>query len=309
MEQLFPDEYMGMRVDFSAPQYEAALLPPDSMRWRVYKNKIALGIGGIAAVLLEFAEPRIRSGVWDHSSYKVDPIGRSKRTGLVAMLACYGPASVAKDVIGKVNRLHGKVTGETPDGVKYRALDPLLLDWVAATASYGFVMAYDRFVQPLTLAEKNRFMAEGEGIGREFGARHGPANMAEFDEMLEKLEPNFEPHPIIFEFLDIIQSGRAQPSVPPMIHRAIGRASVSLLPPHVRRTLQLGKKYDLTLLDKLFLKFTGRSVEKKCERHSPPCIASERLGLPYNFLYLSQNEQQRLLANHPTLSSEVMSLA
>src|SRR3546814_6176421 len=76
------------------------------------------------------------------------------------MLACYGPASAAKEVIGKVNRMHGKVKGETPAGDKYRAMDPLLLDWVAATASYGFLMAYDRFVHPVSEADKDRFRSE-----------------------------------------------------------------------------------------------------------------------------------------------------
>src|SRR3546814_3783070 len=80
------DDYLGTAIDFSAPLGEPALLSPDSVQWRVYKNPIALGIGGIAAVLLEFAEPRIRSGVWDHSTYKSAPIGRSRRTGPVAML-------------------------------------------------------------------------------------------------------------------------------------------------------------------------------------------------------------------------------
>lgn len=97
-------------VDFSKPKGEAALLPPDSVQWRVYKNQIALGIGGIAAVLLEFAELRIRSGVWDHSTYKADPIGRSRRTGMVALLACYRPASKARAAIGAVNRMHGRVS-------------------------------------------------------------------------------------------------------------------------------------------------------------------------------------------------------
>lgn len=58
------ENYLGTIIDFSSPVGEAALLAPDSVQWRVYKNPIALGIGGIAAVLLEFAEPRIRSGVW-----------------------------------------------------------------------------------------------------------------------------------------------------------------------------------------------------------------------------------------------------
>lgn len=290
------DDYLGTAIDFAAPVGEPALLSPDSVQWRVYKNPIALGIGGVAAVLLEFAEPRIRSGVWDHSTYKVDPIGRSRRTGLVAMLACYGSASSAKAVIGQVNRLHGKVKGETPAGDKYRALDPILLDWVAATASYGFLMAYDRFVHPLSDADKDRFMRDSDAIGREFGARHTPPTVDAFMAMMGELEPRFEPHPIIFEFLDIIQSGRAAPGVPRFLHRAIARASVSLLPSHIRSRLDLGPRFDLTRFDRYTLRLAGRLADRKIDRDAPHCKASVRLGLPHDFLFKSSAEQQRLLA-------------
>ena len=293
------DDYLGTAIDFTAPLGEPALLAPDSVQWRVYKNPIALGIGGIAAVLLEFAEPRIRSGVWDHSTYKADPIGRSRRTGLVAMLACYGPASVAKEVIGKVNRMHGKVKGATPAGDKYRALDPLLLDWVAATASYGFLMAYDRFVHVLSEADKDRFMADGDAIGREFGARRTPPTVAAFMDMMAELEPRFEAHPIIFEFLDIIQSGKAAPSAPRFLHRAIARASVSLLPDHIRRKLDLGPRYDLTRLDRTALRIAGRLADRHVDREAPHCQASVRVGLPHDFLFRSPAEQRRLLAGMP----------
>jgi len=296
------DNYLGTIIDFASPAGEPALLAPDSVQWRVYKNPIALGIGGIAAVLLEFAEPRIRSGVWDHSTYKVDPIGRSRRTGLVAMLVCYGPASVAKEVIGKVNRLHGPVKGKTPAGESYRALDPVLLDWVAATASYGFLMAYDRFVDPLGEADKDRFMREGDAIGREFGARHTPASVDGFMEMMATLEPRFEAHPIIFEFLDIIQSGRAAPGTPRFLHRAIARASVSLLPLHIRRRLDLGPKFDLTRADRLVLRAAGKLGDRFASRTSAPCQASLRLGLPANFLYRSQTEQNALLQQRRALT-------
>lgn len=289
------DDYLGTAIDFAAPVGEPALLAPDSVQWRIYKNPIALGIGGIAAVLLEFAEPRIRSGVWDHSTYKADPVARSRRTGLVAMLACYGPASTAKRVIGQVNRMHGKVKGETPAGDKYRALDPVLLDWVAATASYGFLTAYDRFVRPLSGADKDRFMADGDAIGREFGARHTPPGVAAFMAMMDELEPRFEPHPIIFEFLDIIQSGRAAPGVPPFLHRAIARASVSLLPAHIRGKLQLGARYDLTRFDRTALRIAGWLADRHIDRAAPHCQASIRLGLPHDFLFKSPGEQQRLL--------------
>ena len=290
------ENYLGTIIDFSSPVGEAALLAPDSVQWRVYKNPIALGIGGIAAVLLEFAEPRIRSGVWDHSTYKADPIGRSRRTGLVAMLACYGPASVAREVIGKVNRMHGAVKGQTPAGEAYRALDPVLLDWVAATAAYGFLTAYDRFVRPVSDADKDRFMSDGAVIGRAFGALHTPPTIADFMDMMARLEGRFEPHPILFEFLDIIQSGRAAPGVPRLLHRAIARASVSLLPPHIRARLELGRSYDLTRFDRLALKVAGRLADRHVDRSAPVCQASERLGLPHDFAFRPAGEQRALLA-------------
>lgn len=294
--------YLGTRIDFTSPPGEPALLPPDSVQWRVYKNQIALGIGGIAAVLLEFAEPRIRSGVWDHSTYKADPIGRSRRTGLVAMLACYGPASKAREVIGMVNRMHGKVVGETPAGEKYRALDPALLDWVAATASYGFLTAYDRFVSPLSQVEKDRFMRDSEAIGREFGARRTPGSISEFMAMMDDLRPRFEPHPIIIEFLAIIESGRAAPSIPKFLHRAVARAAVSLLPDWLKDRLGLREGYRLGTLDRIALRLAGRLADRASVPASAPCEASRRLGLPGNFLYLPRDRQAALLRQTPLVT-------
>lgn len=289
------DNYLGMRIDFANPPGEPALLPPDSVQWRIYKNQIALGVGGVAAVLLEFAEPRIRSGVWDHSTYKADPIGRSRRTGVVAMLACYGPASTAREVIGMVNRMHGKVKGQTPAGEPYRAMDPVLLDWVAATASYGFLMAYDRFVSPVSEADKDRFMRDGDAIGRQFGARTTPQSVAGFMAMMDDLAPRFEPHPIIHEFLGIIEAGKAAPSVPKFLHRALARAAVSLLPAWLQERLELDGKYRLGTLDRIALRAAGRLADRRGLAGSAPCAASVRLGLPADFLYRSKAEQDRLL--------------
>ena len=36
------DTYLGTEIDFSSPVGEPALLSPDSVQWRVYKNPIAL---------------------------------------------------------------------------------------------------------------------------------------------------------------------------------------------------------------------------------------------------------------------------
>ncbi|TFU00357.1 DUF2236 domain-containing protein [Polymorphobacter arshaanensis] len=290
------ETYQGWKVDFANPVGATALQSPDSVQWRVFKNPIALGIGGVAAVLMEFADPRIRSGVWDHSTYKADPIGRSMRTGIAAMVGCYGPADAARQVIAGVNRMHVRVKGTTPGGEAYKAMDTELLDWVAATAAYGFVTAYDRFVAPLSDADKARYFSDGATVGRLYGARVIPASAAEFMAMMEKLSPRFEPHPINTEFLDIIQSGKAAPGTPKFLHRALGRAAVSILPPLVRQKLALGPQYDLKLSDRIALQLVGRIAERRPDLSSPACQSSARIGLPADFLYRSPAVQKRLLA-------------
>ncbi len=291
-----PATYLGWNIDFRNPAGEAAYVHPGSVQWRVFKNPVALGIGGVAAVLLEFADARIRSGVWDHSTYKADPIGRSKRTGIAAMVGVYGPASAARRVIQGVTNMHARVSGETPTGEAYKALDPELLDWVAATAGYGFLNAYDRFVHPLSETDKARFYAEGLPVTRLYGVQVAPASNAEFMAMLERLVPRFEPHPIVNEFLAIITSGQAAPAVPKFLHRALAKASVSLLPPVVRERLQLGAAWDLSATETLALKLAGRLAERVPIPGSPPCDASVRMGLPMDFLYRSRKAQARLLA-------------
>lgn len=287
--------YLGWKIDYSQPVGEAALQHPASVQWRVFKNPVALGVGGVAAVLMEFADARIRSGVWDHSTYKADPIGRSKRTGVAAMVGCYGPASAARRVIQGVTNMHAKVSGATPKGEAYRALDTELLDWVAATAGYGFVNAYDRFVSPLSDVEKARFYRDGATVARLYGAQVCPSSSADFLVMMEKLADRFEPHPIVEEFLTIIQSGQAAPGTPKFLHRALARAAVSILPPLIRHKLKLGKEYDLTTFDWLALKAGGALADRRADPKSPPCQASVRLGLPYDFLYRNAAEQARLL--------------
>jgi uncharacterized protein (DUF2236 family) len=287
--------YLGWKVDFSEPVGEAALLHPASVQWSVYKNPLALAMGGVAAVLLEFADPRIRSGVWDHSTYKADPIGRARRTGVAAMVGVYGPHRAARRVIAGVTNMHAQVNGSTPGGEAYRALDADLLAWVSATAAYGFLTAYDRFVAPVSPSDMARYYRDGHAVARLYGVRNSPHSTADFLRMMGALADRFESHPIVWEFLDIIQSGSALPSAPRFLHRALARGAVSLLPPLVRTRLALGDRYDLTAADRVMLRVVGAVAERKADPRSPACQASLRLGLPSDFLYRRPAERARLL--------------
>lgn len=289
------DSYLGWKIDFANPPGAPAYLGPDSMQWRVFKNPIALGIGGIAAVLLEFADARIRSGVWDHSTFKVDPIGRSRRTGMAAMVGVYAPQAAARRVIQGVTNMHARVEGKTPSGEAYRALDVELLDWVSATAGYGFLTAYDRFVAPLSAEEKTRFYEEGAPISRLYGVQTTLRSDADFFAMMDKLAPRFEPHPIVSEFLDIIENGSGLAGLPRSLKRQFARASVSILPPVVRERLDLGPAYDLSPLAARVIRTLGAIADRVPVTAAPPAQACTRLGLPANFLYRSRATQKRLL--------------
>ena len=302
--QLIPiKSYLGWKTDFKVPAGEPALAAPDSMSWKVFKNPIALAVGGVAAVLLEFADARIRSGVWDHSVFKTDPIGRSQRTGMAAMVGVYGPASAARRVIRGVTNMHAKVSGETPSGETYKALDVELLDWVAATASYGFLTAYDRFVEPVSYEDKCRFYEEGAEVAKLYGVETPLRRPEDFDAMLAHLLPRFEPHPINVEFLDIIKSGQAARHVPKSLHRALANASVSILPKAVRERLELGPAYDLSFAGRQAVKLAGKIAERTPIKGSPPADAAIRLGLPWNFVWKSDGAKQRILSANPVMQA------
>jgi hypothetical protein len=99
------------QIDFSRPMGEAALLSPESVSWRVFKNPLSLFIGGVTAVIMELAEPRVRTGVWEHTTFRLDPIRRLRRTGLAAMVTVYGARGTAEPMIARIRRIHEMVAG------------------------------------------------------------------------------------------------------------------------------------------------------------------------------------------------------
>ncbi|RZJ25901.1 MAG: DUF2236 domain-containing protein, partial [Brevundimonas sp.] len=229
----------GMSVDFATPAGAPALAAPDSVSWRIFKNPVSLFIGGVAAVLLELAEPKVRSGVWDHTRFRTEPVTRLKRTGLAAMVTVYAPREVAEAMIAGVNRRHARVTGVTEGGAAYAADDPDLLDWVQATASYGFIEAYDRFVEPLGEALKDQAFAEAAPAARLYGAMNAPTSVAGWRASLSAMDGRLEASPVIFEFLEIIRRAPALPGAGRLAQPMLVKAAVDLLPPALKTRLGL----------------------------------------------------------------------
>jgi uncharacterized protein (DUF2236 family) len=272
-------------VDFTQPTGEPALAPPNSVAWQVFRNPVSLFIGGVAAVLLELAEPRVRAGVWDHSNFKTDPVERLRRTGLAAMTTVYGARSVAEGMIAGVRDVHGRVSGRTAAGEDYRADDPDLLDWVQATASYGFLQAYLSFVRPLERAQRDQFYLECEPGARLYGCRMPPTSEAEMDARLAAMLPRLGPSPVIFEFLAIM---RAATILPPLIRPAQSlmiRAAVSIVPLPVRQLLGIGQNWSLRHWEGALVRQAGIAADRIRLDSSPAAQASLRLGLPPDYLW------------------------
>lgn len=274
----------GRRIDFTRPSGEAALVVPDSTSWRIFKNPIALLVGGMAAVILELAEPAVRTGVWKHSTFLTDPMGRLRRTGLAAMVTVYGARSIAVPMIEGVVRMHARVIDETPAGETFTANDPHLLTWVHATATFGFGEAYSRYVAPLAPCEFDSLYCEGVTASHLYGAVDAPRSETELRALFDSMRRRLEPSEIVFEFLRIMAATRALPAPLRWLQPLLVRAAVELIPEWVRECLGL-TAYGLRPGEALLVKMAGAVADRIVLPDGPPSQACRRLGLPKAYLY------------------------
>ena len=100
-------------TDFLRPAGEAALVSPDSVSWRVFKNPLSLFIGGVAAVIMELAEPRVRTGVWEtlpSASTRFDDCGGQDKAagGTTCIYPGTGVATICQSTEDEARRIPTK---------------------------------------------------------------------------------------------------------------------------------------------------------------------------------------------------------
>jgi len=161
-----------------------AMFARGSATWRVHGDVITMSVGGVTALLLQMLHPRVLAGVWDHSSFRGDMLGRLRRTARFIAQTSFADRAIAEAAIARVREVHRHVRGVLPDGTTYSAEDPDLLAWVHVTEMWSFLAAWQRYGAPLDAAGQDRYYAEVALIGEALGAYPVPRSRAEAEALI-----------------------------------------------------------------------------------------------------------------------------
>ncbi|QDX26322.1 DUF2236 domain-containing protein [Sphingomonas suaedae] len=166
-----------------------ALFPRDSVTWRVHGDVTTMMVGGVASLLLQMLHPAVLAGVWDHSAFRKDMLGRLRRTARFIAETTYAERSIAEATIARVRAVHERVGGTLPDGTPYRADDPELLAWVHVTEMSSFLAAWQRYGVPISRAQEDVYYAETARIAEALGADPVPRSRDEAAALIAAMRP------------------------------------------------------------------------------------------------------------------------
>ena len=85
--------------DLSQPPGDPGLYGPDSEVWQVHGDFPSMLCGGVAALLLQMLHPLALAGVWDHSTFREDMLGRLRRTSQFIAVTTFGNRADAQTLI------------------------------------------------------------------------------------------------------------------------------------------------------------------------------------------------------------------
>ena len=137
---------------------------------RRVNQEVVVLLGWGRAILLQLAHPLVAAAVADHGDYWSGPLPylrRTRRTVGSMLNLTFGSPSEVQATADRINSIHERVHGRLqagtprfPPGTFYTATDPELLAWVHVTLIDSQLQAYEAFVEPLGLAEKDQYCSE-----------------------------------------------------------------------------------------------------------------------------------------------------
>ena len=144
------------------------LFGPGSVTWDVLRQPIYL-VGGMRALLLQIAEPKIAAGVAEHSDVVNELFPRLQHTIDLMVIVGLGEPDEAQTALHRVHRAHLGVHGTLADGAPYHAHDPELKLWVLATLIDTVLVVEERYLGEFDEEARCRYYQESRQVARLFG--------------------------------------------------------------------------------------------------------------------------------------------
>jgi len=237
---------------------DIGLFGPASMLWRVNREAVLLAGGG-RALILQVAHPLVAAGVEQHSSYKTDPLGRLYRSLDIPLRIVFGDSAAVARASRAFRAVHVRVAGETdesagryPAGTAYDSRTDELKMWVHATLTDTALVAYQRFVGPLTGSELERYYEESLVLGDQYRIPRSvqPPSYADFRAYFDDTvaSDRIALTTTLRELVELLR----EPPLPVVgvpLARATGLFTTASLPPRLREELGLswGRGREATL--------------------------------------------------------------
>lgn len=221
-------------LDYGA---DPGLLGPDSVSWRVLGDA-AVFVGGIRALVVQSAHPEVMAGVEDHSSYRIDTLGRLSRTSVYVTETTYGAMPEVEAAVEVVRRAHRPVTGTSSRGRAYSASRPEMAAWVHNVLTDSFLAAYQAFgPERLSAADADRFVAEQTRIGELLGAAPLPDTATDLARWIAE-HPDREATVAQHSAIDFLRRPPLSPVVQ-LSYRVLFDAALSTIPAEMRAQLNV----------------------------------------------------------------------
>ena len=225
---VFNDQSRGEKPVVRSPQ---SMFGPGSVIWRVHGDVVTMMVGGMSALLLQMLHPAVLGGVWDHSNFREDMLGRLRRTARFISLTTYASREEAEAAMARVRTVHAQVSGTLPDGTNYSADDPQLLAWVHVSEALSFLNARIRYAEPgMPHVDQDRYFEEMSGIALALGGDPVPRSRAAAEQLVERMRPQLLCDARTREVAAIVLKQRPDNLAMAAAQRVIGQAAVDLLP-------------------------------------------------------------------------------
>ncbi len=217
-------------VDYDHPSGDPGLFGPDSATWRIHADFPGMLAGGLSALMLQCLHPLALAGVWDHSNFRHDLIGRLRRTTRFVAATTYAGTDEARRWIERVRGIHARVRGTAPDGRAYSADDPALLTWVHVTEAWGFLAGFRRYRATLPDGAADRYFDETRRVAEALGARDVPRSEAEVLAYFRAVQPNLICDQRSREVLTVLESIALPVPAAGLSRRLFLGAAIAVLP-------------------------------------------------------------------------------